>query len=69
MARVMSAFLTVCLFACSAMAAPCSAAKDSCTEWVNVGPGPDRGMVYRTFPHDSRNEAISRALIQACSYQ
>jgi len=26
-------------------------------------------MVYRTFPHDSRNEAISRALIQACSYQ
>src|ERR1700683_5030817 len=63
MARLISAFLTVCVFAYSAMAAPCIAAKDSCTEWVNVGPGHDRVMVYRTFPLDSRNQAISRALI------
>jgi len=63
MARVILIFLTVCLLACSAMAAPCIAAKDSCTEWINVGPGPDRVTVYRTFPLDSRNEAISRALI------
>jgi hypothetical protein len=37
MPRLILAFLTVCVFACSAMAAPCIAAKDSCTEWINVG--------------------------------
>jgi hypothetical protein len=63
MARLILAFLTICVFDCSAMAAPCIAANDSCTEWVNVSPGHDRVMVYRTFPLDSRNEAISRALI------
>src|SRR5580704_2228338 len=63
MARLISAFLTVCVFACSATAAPCITATDICTEWVNVGAGHDRVMVYRTFPLDSRNEAISRALI------
>jgi len=63
MTRVILALLAVCLFASSATAAPCIAAKDSCTEWINVGPGPDRVMVYRTFPLDSRNKAISRALI------
>src|ERR1700691_1262899 len=63
MARLISAFLTACVFAGSAIAAPCITAKDICTEWVNVGPGHDRVMVYRTYPLDSRNEAISRALI------
>jgi hypothetical protein len=63
MVRLISAFLTVCVLAGSAMAAPCITAKDICTEWVNVGAGHDRVIVYRTFPLDSRNEAIIRALI------
>jgi hypothetical protein len=63
MTREISAFFAVCLFATAAMAAPCIAAKDNCTEWIGMGSGPDRVMVYRTVPLDSRNEAISRALI------
>jgi pimeloyl-ACP methyl ester carboxylesterase len=63
MTRVILAFFAVCLFATSAMAAPCIAAKGSSTEWINVGSGPDRAMVYRTFPLETRNKAISRALI------
>jgi hypothetical protein len=63
MIRIILAFLTVYLLTSSAMAAPCVAAKDSCTAWINVGSGPDRVMVYRTFPLETRNDAISRALI------
>jgi pimeloyl-ACP methyl ester carboxylesterase len=63
MTRVILAFFAVYLFATSAMAAPCIGATDSCTEWINVRSGPDRVMVYRTFPLETRNEAVSRALI------
>ena len=44
-------------------AAPCTTATAECTEWVTVGGGPGRALVYRSFPLDRRNEAITRAVI------
>jgi hypothetical protein len=42
---------------------PCTSATPECTEWVAVGGGPGRSLVYRSFPLDTRNEAITRAVI------
>jgi pimeloyl-ACP methyl ester carboxylesterase len=42
---------------------PCTTATPECTEWVTVGGGPGRSLVYRNFPLDTRNEAITRAVI------
>ncbi len=42
---------------------PCLAATAECTEFVTVGGGPGRSLVYRNFPLDTRNEAITHALI------
>jgi hypothetical protein len=44
-------------------ATACSRATAACTEWVALGGGPARAMVYRTFPLGVRNTAIRRALI------
>jgi hypothetical protein len=44
-------------------AAPCIAASSSCTEWVPLGGGPSRSLVYRTYPLDTKNEQITRALV------
>jgi pimeloyl-ACP methyl ester carboxylesterase len=44
-------------------AAPCTAAAEPCTEWVTLGGGPSRSLVYRTFPLADRHEAITRALV------
>lgn len=44
-------------------AGPCIAATSECTEWVTVGGGPGRSLVYRTFPLDTRNEAITHVLV------
>src|SRR5687768_5326318 len=47
-----------------APAAPaCTSAILGCTEWVSVGPGSARGLVYRSHALDVRNEAITRALV------
>ena len=46
-----------------ASAAPCTTATAACTEWVTLGGGPGRSMVYRTYPLDVPNERITRALI------
>ncbi len=35
----------------------------SCTEWVSLGGGPARSLIYRTWPLETRNEAITRAVI------
>jgi pimeloyl-ACP methyl ester carboxylesterase len=43
--------------------APCTTATPDCTEWVPVGGGPGRSLVYRSFSLDTRNAAITRALI------
>jgi pimeloyl-ACP methyl ester carboxylesterase len=42
---------------------PCTTATPDCTEWIAVGGGPGRSLVYRNLPLDTRNEAITRAVI------
>jgi pimeloyl-ACP methyl ester carboxylesterase len=44
-------------------AAACTTATDACTEWVALGGGPARSLIYRTRPLDVRNDAVRRALI------
>jgi len=41
----------------------CTAATAACTEWITLGAGPARSMIYRTRSLDSRNEGVRRALI------
>ena len=61
--------LLVCSFAAaffgvrSADAAACATATSACTEWIVLGGGSSRSMVYRTYPLTERNPAIVRALI------
>src|SRR6266567_5283227 len=49
--------------AAAVSAAPCIAAAPACTEWVPLAGGPSRSLIYRTYPLDTRNEAITRVLI------
>jgi pimeloyl-ACP methyl ester carboxylesterase len=44
-------------------AAPCITATADCAEWVKLGGGPDRSMIYRTYSLGTRNESVHRALI------
>src|SRR6476659_6236387 len=44
-------------------ASPCTTSTPACTEFVAIKGGPARSMVYRTYPLDTRNDAIRRALI------
>lgn len=44
-------------------AAPCLSATMACTEYVTLGGGPDRSLIYRTYPLDMRNDAIRRVFI------
>jgi len=41
----------------------CTSSTQACTEWVTVGSGPARSLVYRTHSLDRRNERIKSALI------
>ena len=43
--------------------AACTTATESCTEWVTIGAGPARSLIYRTRSLDARDEGIRRALI------
>jgi len=49
--------------AAAAAPAPCTQATRACTEWVTLGGGPARSLVYRTFSLDARNAAITRVLV------
>jgi len=62
MMRMLTLFL---LFAAAvpAGAAPCTTTKAECTEWVVLGGGPTRSLVYRTYALDQKNDRISRAMI------
>jgi pimeloyl-ACP methyl ester carboxylesterase len=42
---------------------PCTNATSACSEWIALGGGPARAMVYRTYSLSVRNAAIHRALI------
>ena len=44
-------------------ARPCVTASPECAEWVPLGPGPWRSLVYRTHPLDVRHDGITRALV------
>ena len=44
-------------------AAPCISATQTCTEWINLGHGSSRSLVYRTYPLNEKNERITRALV------
>ena len=47
----------------AAPAAACTTATERCTEWVALGAGPARSLIYRTRSLDVRNDAVRRALI------
>jgi len=49
--------------AAAAYAAPCITATAVCTEFVTLGGGPARTMIYRSQPLTVKNEKITRALI------
>jgi len=42
---------------------PCTTATPECTEWIQVGGGTGRSLVYRNFPLATRNEAITRVVV------
>src|SRR5689334_7580940 len=44
-------------------ATPCLTADATCSEWIVLGGGPSRSLVYRTYPLDKRNDAITRVLV------
>ena len=42
---------------------PCTSTTSECTEWVSLPDDLSRLLVYRTYPLDTRNEEITRALL------
>ena len=56
--RALLFFLSV-----AAYAGPCITANPACTEWVSLGGGPSRSLVYRTYSLQTKNDSITRALI------
>ncbi|HEX7607142.1 MAG TPA: hypothetical protein VF348_10560, partial [Usitatibacter sp.] len=46
-----------------AQAAPCTTASAACTEMVGVTGSPGRTLVYRSYPLETRNADITRALV------
>jgi pimeloyl-ACP methyl ester carboxylesterase len=47
----------------TAKRSPCVSSSNACTDWVVLGGGPARALIYRSFPLGVRNPAIRRALI------
>lgn len=52
-----------CRQAAASSAAPCTTATASCEQWITYGGGPARSMVYSTYPLDTPNAGVTRALI------
>ena len=46
-----------------AHAAPCMTLTTACMEWVNLGTGQSRSLIYRTYALGQFNDKITRALI------
>ena len=44
-------------------APPCTTATAACTEWVTLGGGPGRAMIYRSYSLDVPNSRVTRALV------
>src|SRR5213082_1934407 len=47
----------------AALAAPCTMPTTACAEWILLGGGPARSLVYRSYPLSARNDRIKRALV------
>ena len=47
----------------AAPAVPCTHATSACEQWVSLGGGPARSMVYASYALDKPNAAVTRALI------
>jgi pimeloyl-ACP methyl ester carboxylesterase len=47
----------------AAPTAACTAPTQACTEWVQVGAGPARSLIYRSHSLDRRNDRIRTALV------
>ncbi len=62
---MMNKYLLTALVALSVpvYAAPCTTATPSCTEWLSLGKGQSRSLIYRTYALNAKNEKITRALI------
>jgi hypothetical protein len=63
---MMSAMLTLLLAAqvtAAAANAPCTVAEARCTQFVTLKGGPARSLIYTTYPLDTTNPNIRRALI------
>jgi pimeloyl-ACP methyl ester carboxylesterase len=43
--------------------AACSPTPATCTEWITVGDGPARALIYRSYSLDTRNAHITRLLV------
>lgn len=63
LATLLSAVASSALLIARAPASPCTTATTACTEWVTLGGGPSRSLIYRSHPLDVRNDAIHRAFI------
>ena len=59
----MGLLLLLAQLAGSAPAGACTTATAACTEWVQVGGGPGRSLIYRTHSLDKKNDRIRTALI------
>src|SRR4051812_38532467 len=46
-----------------AQVAPCTTATQKCEQWVTLGGGPARAMVYSSFPLNKPNAAVTRAFV------
>jgi pimeloyl-ACP methyl ester carboxylesterase len=57
------AFLSLFSFTAAAADGPCTTATPACTEMVGVSGASGRTLVYRNYPLDKRNEAITRGLV------
>jgi hypothetical protein len=57
------AILSLLFFATKAWAAPCTTPTAACSEWVAAGAGPSRTLIYRNYSLETRNDAITGALI------
>ena len=47
----------------TAPSTPCTTSTVNCAEWVTIGAGPGRSMIYTSYSLDRHNERIRRALI------
>ncbi|SPF38738.1 conserved exported hypothetical protein [Candidatus Sulfopaludibacter sp. SbA4] len=59
----MRTLIILALVSGAAYASPCTIATPACTEWVTLGGGPSRSLIYRNHPLDAKNDRIVRALI------